>query len=478
MVLDLHAKQGQAFLSEGTELLFGGGAGGGKSHLMRAALISWSYDIPGLQSYLFRRTLDDLLMNHMDGPTGFPIMLAEWIEKKWCKINYSKNFIAFWNGSKIHLCHCQYEKHVYKYQGPEIHVLAIDELTHWIKKMYRFLRSRVRIGGLEIPEKYKGMFPRILLSSNPGNIGHNWVKKDFVDLGPYNLMKMPPREGGMKRIFIPSLAIDNPTLTENDPTYMDKLEGLGNPELVKAMKSGDWNIVSGGMFDDKWCEEIHTIDDFAIPARWTVFRAFDWGSSKPFSVGWYAIADGTDVAMPDGNYRSFIKGTYFRIAEWYGCVNGESNEGLKLTAREIAQGIMERQESWNILKNRHIMSGPADSSIYAKDRGEAQNSIGEDMEDEGVFWERSDKSPGSRVNGWEIIRGRLDAALKSPQEDEALYFFKSCKDAIALLPIMPRDENNTDDLDTKSEDHIADELRYACLHQFATGTQAKLKGAS
>ena len=464
-------------MSEANEMLYGGGAGGGKSHLMRVAMISWAYDIPGLQCYLFRRTSDDLLKNHMDGPTGFPALLSEWVEKKWCKINYSKNFIEFWNDSKIHLCHCQYEKHVYKYQGAEIHVLGIDELTHWVKKMYVFLRSRVRLGGLQIPEKYKGMFPRILNSSNPGNIGHNWVKKDFVDFGPYKIKQMPARDGGMKRIFIPALAVDNPTLTENDPTYMDKLEGLGNPALVKAMKEGDWNIVSGGMFDDKWTEAVHVIADFPIPYTWKIFRAFDWGSSKPFSVGWYAVCNGTDAVMADGNERSFVRGSLIRIAEWYGCT-GEADEGIKLTATEIAQGIIERENTYKALKGRNIIPGPADSSIFAKDRGEAQNSIAEDMEDEGVFWERADKTPGSRINGWEIIRTRLDAALKANPEKECLYFFESCRNAISILPILPRDENNSDDLDTKSEDHIADELRYACLHQFATGMQTKIKGAS
>lgn len=156
MELCLHERQTEAFLTEATELLYGGAAGGGKSHLMRVASIAWCVDIPGLQVYIFRRLSDDLHKNHMEGHSGFPALLSEWIEGGHAKINWSKNFIEFWNGSKIHLCHCQYEKDVIKYQGAQIHVLLIDELTHFTEKIYRYLRGRCRLGGLKVPERYRG----------------------------------------------------------------------------------------------------------------------------------------------------------------------------------------------------------------------------------------------------------------------------------------------------------------------------------
>src|SRR5690606_22286901 len=139
----------------------GGAAGGGKSHLMRGAAISWCSQIDGLQVYLFRREFPDLYKNHMEGPTSFPNMLAPWVEEGFARINYGANQIIFpFNGSKIHLCHCKNEQDVYGYQGPEIHVLMIDELTHFTEFMYRYLRGRVRLGGLKVPEHLKGMFPR------------------------------------------------------------------------------------------------------------------------------------------------------------------------------------------------------------------------------------------------------------------------------------------------------------------------------
>ncbi|HBA32968.1 MAG TPA: terminase, partial [Gammaproteobacteria bacterium] len=319
MQLDLHPRQGDAYLTDATELLYGGAAGGGKSHLFRVASIAWCYDIPGLQVYLFRREFPDLYKNHVEGPSGYPAMLARYIEAGKVRPNWSKNQIGFWNGSKIHLCHCKNEKDVYGYQGAEIHVLMIDELTQWLATMYRYLRGRVRLGGLNIPKHYQDLFPRILNGANPGGIGHNWVKADFIDIGPpESKHRMPKKEGGMLRQYIPAKLEDNPTLVENDPDYEYRLEGLGSAELVRAMRMGDWDIVAGGMFDDVWNRDKHVIDPFPIPSSWRIDRSFDWGSSKPFSVGWWAESDGSPVIWPDQTETHYPRGTLFRIAEWYG----------------------------------------------------------------------------------------------------------------------------------------------------------------
>ena len=317
MDLKLHPKQGEAFLSEATEILYGGAAGGGKSHLFRAAAIAWCYDIPGLQVYLFRRTSPDLFKNHMEGPGGLPALLGKWLESGIVRINQTKGQISFTQGSRIHLCHCQYRKDLHNYQGAEIHVLMIDELTQWPWDMYRFLRGRARLGGLKVPDRYAGRFPRILTGANPGGISHNAVKAAFVDLAPpMAITEMPKAEGGMRRQYIPARLEDNPTLAENDPDYEARLEGLGHPALVKAMRHGDWNIVAGGMFDDVWMAGRHIVRPFEIPPSWRVDRSFDWGSSKPFSIGWWAESDGSDAALPDGTRRATRPGDLFRIAEW------------------------------------------------------------------------------------------------------------------------------------------------------------------
>src|SRR4051812_48465016 len=144
--LHLHSKQALAFRTSATELLYGGAAGGGKSHLMRVAAIAWCASIPGLQVYLFRRVRDDLVKNHMEGPAGFRSLLAGWVNAGLCTI--IEDEIRFWNGSKIYLCHCKDDNSIYKYQGAEIHLLLIDELTHFTEAMYRFLRNRVRMVGV------------------------------------------------------------------------------------------------------------------------------------------------------------------------------------------------------------------------------------------------------------------------------------------------------------------------------------------
>ncbi|WP_341928805.1 terminase large subunit domain-containing protein [Methyloversatilis discipulorum] len=470
MELALHPQQSEAYLSTATEILYGGAAGGGKSHLMRVGAIAWCTDIPGLQVYIFRRLSDDLLKNHMEGVTGFPALLSEWIDSGLVKINWSKAFIEFWNGSKIHLCHCQYEKDVTKYQGAEIHVLMLDELTHFTEKIYRYLRGRCRMGALKLPKKYAGLFPRILGSANPGGIGHNWVKATFIDIAPpRQITRQPKSEGGMLRQYIPAKLADNPTLLENDPDYADRLEGLGNAALVKAMRDGDWNIVAGGMFDDVWDEKRHALHPFDVPAGWRIDRSFDWGSTKPFSVGWWAEADGTDVIMRDGTRRSFPRGTLIRIAEWYGW-NGKPNEGLRMLAVEVARGVLKVEREIGIAGR--VKSGPADSAIFDTQNGVC---IADDMAKAGVKWEKADKGPGSRRNGWERMRKMLKAALRHPMEEPGILVFDTCRQFIRTVPVLPRDERQPDDIDTDAEDHVGDETRYRCTMPTRTATVAPLR---
>lgn len=458
MDLALHQKQTTAFETEATEVLYGGAAGGGKSHLMRVAMVWWCSQIPGLQCYLFRRTSDDLGKNHLEGPSGFRAMLAEWVDEKLVKFNEQKGHISFWNGSKIFLCHCQYEKDKIKYQGAEIHLLCMDELTHFTESIYRYLRGRVRVSGLDFPPAYQGKFPRVICGSNPGGIGHNWVKATFIDNAPPMEMKrMPKEEGGMVRQYIPAKLSDNPTLAEADPDYIDRLEGLGNAALVKAMKDGDWDIVAGGALDDVWDRSRHVLRPFEIPSSWRIDRSFDWGSSHPFAVAWWAESDGTEATMPDGSKRIWPRGTLFYIAEYYGW-NGKPNEGCRMLAVEVARKILDIERT--VFAGRRVLPGPADSSIFAAENG---MSIGDDMARAGVRWEHADKSPGSRKAGLEAVRKKLKAGLTHPMEEPGLFVFDTCQHFIRTVPVMPRDERNPDDVDSDAEDHIFDLTRYKCL---------------
>jgi hypothetical protein len=430
-------------------------AGGGKSHLLRVASIAWCADIPGIQIALFRRLSDDITKNHLTGVSGYPELLADWVKAGHVKINFSARTITFWNGSKIHLCHCQYESDVSKYQGAEFQVEMFDEGTHFSETIYRYLRGRLRMGALKLPEKYVGMFPRILIGSNPGSVGHAWVKASFVDMAPpMELVQMPKNEGGLIRQFIPAKLEDNPTLMESDPMYADRLEGLGRPELVKALRDGDWNIVAGGMFDDVFSTKHQVLAPFEIPRTWRIDRSFDWGSGKPFAVLWFAESDGSSVRLADGSERNFPRGSIFQISEWYGS-NGKPNEGLRMMNAEIARGVKER----DLAMKRIVHAGPGDNSINDVING---TSIADEMAraPNYIRWTPSDKNPGSRKHGWDILRKLLKNAIDRPLEEPGFYIFDTCRNTIRTLPVLPRHATKDGDLDSDAEDHIADAIRY------------------
>ncbi|WP_313607329.1 terminase large subunit domain-containing protein [Rhizobium sp.] len=359
----LHPKQMAALESKATEILYGGAAGGGKSHLMRIAAILWCAAIPGLQVYLFRRIRDDLVKNHVEGPNGFRAMLAGWVECKFVEI--VEDEIRFWNGSKIYLCHCKDEKDRFKYQGAEIHVLLIDELTHFTDVIYRFLRNRVRMVGIKLPEAYRGKFPRIVCGANPGGIGHQFVKTTFIDgVRPMQAYFTAKSEGGMLRQYIPARLEDNPSMASSDPGYEARLHGLGSDALVRAMRYGDWDIVEGAFFDN-FRKDLHVIKPFPIPKDWLRFRAGDWGSAKPFSFGWYAVATepylaASGVLIP--------RGAMIRYREWYGIQHDAEgrympNKGVKMTAEAVGAQVRVRDGA------DAIKYGVLDPAAFSQDGG-------------------------------------------------------------------------------------------------------------
>jgi len=437
MRLELHPKQSLAFTSEATEILYGGAAGGGKSHLMRILAIAFAMDCAGIQIYLFRRVHGDLWKNHMEGASSFFALLADFIGSGYVKVNTSDGEIIFWNGSKIFLCHCQHEKDWIKYQGAEIHLLLIDEITHFTEFLYRMLRGRCRLGSFNPPDKYKNKLPCVFAGGNPGGIGHHWVKQSFIDnCEPMKIRRMSKKEGGMLRQYIPARLSDNPSM---DDDYADKLEGLGNEFLVKAMLNGDWDIIAGAYFTE-FRRDKHVIKAFNIPSGWTRYKAFDWGSSRPFACYWMAVSDGSIKEIP--------RGALVVYREYYGMEEGKPNVGLKLTAKEVAKNIkkMDKDETdW----------GVADPAIFSVNGG---ISIAEDMRREGVIWRRADNKRGA---GWEQVRTRLkdDEETKKPM----IYFFESCVHAIRTLPALQHDEHNIEDIDSDMEDHAADAIRYGCM---------------
>lgn len=327
----------------------------------------------------------------------------------------------------------------------------------------------------------------IFATTNPYGVGHNWVKKRFIDQSKFGEIhkesvnvfnpRTQQREDVVKtQVHLFGSYRENKYLS---PEYIADLEKITDENKRKAWLKGRWDVLSGGMFDDLWDKDVHVLRAFSIPINWKIDRSFDYGQSKPFSVGWWAESDGSDVQLSNGQWMSTVRGDLFRIAEWYGCDPQKANTGLRMLASSISTGIIEREMAMGI--HSRVNPGPADNSIWDVLNG---NSVAADMRKTtdvnghkapGVEWSRSDKSPGSRKRGWEILRERLAASFPRkitkedgsiaiyPRDTPGIFFFSQCKNAIEQIPLLPRDEDDPDDVDTNCEDHIADETRYRIM---------------
>lgn len=349
----------------------------------------------------------------------------------------------FPSGATITLGHMQHEDDKYSYQGKEYHFVGFDEVTQFTETQYLYMHSRLRSTDPSIP-------PRIRATTNPGGIGHSWAKARFVDVCPAKQTYVDPKTG-QSRAFIPARVYDNPSIMENDPAYIARLESLPKIER-KRLLDGDWTIFEGQFFPEL-SQRVHGCEPFDIPPEWERFAVLDWGYAKPFSVGWYAV-----------DYDK----TLWRYREWYGCKPGEPDVGLRLIASQVAEGILER-EGGERVRLRY-----ADPSIYNKLGGIVNRkreciggSVAEDMQAVGIHWLKADND---RVQGWQQVHKRLslDEHVDTEtgevvQENPRLVIFNTCREFWRTVPNVVADTANPDDLDTDQEDHIADELRYACM---------------
>ncbi len=382
-----------------------------------------------------------------------------------------------------------------KVHGQEFPFIGWNELTKYSNSdLYDSMMSvnRSSFRPEDYPLENDTLLPPIPLTvfstTNPYGVGHNWVKSKFIDCaGPgvpvittkevFNPATQQKEKISKSQVRIFGSYKENIYLS---PEYIVELESIKDPNKKKAWIGGDWDITSGGMFDDVWSNEHNKIKPFPIPLEWRVFRSFDWGSSAPFSVGWWAESDGCDIKLSDGSWKSTIKGDLFRIGEWYGW-NGTPNKGLRMLAKQIAKGIVERELKLGIYGR--VEPGPADNSINDVENG---NCIASDMAQKvtiggtihkGVRWARSIKTPGSRKNGWEKMRQAIFNSQPEnglPRENPGLFVFENCKDGfLRTVPSLPRSLKDLDDADTDAEDHCSDEVRYVILSagdRFTSGT--------
>lgn len=460
ITLALQRQQAKALTCPASEKLYGGAAGGGKSHLIRAAAIFYCQAIPKLQVYLFRRNHGDLELNHMQGPTSFREMLAPLVNSGQAQIVGRE--IRFANGSRVHLCHLQYTKSLQKYHGAEIHLLLMDELTHFTEHEYRYLRGRLRIGGLQVPAEHQGAIPGIISGTNPGSIGHNWVKRSFVNHGPMTIHKTPKEEGGMRRVYIPAKVTDNPAMLENDPDYIDRLEGLGDELLIKALLEGDWNIVAGAMFGDKWRKDRHTCDPFAIPETWKIWTGADDGYAAP--AAWYWLTENPDT------------GTIYALAEIYrsGMLAPDYASRVQELQQNIPIATPNGVERWGD-RPREDITGLMDSGAFA-DTGQGEISRGNQMKTAGLRIKPVDKWPGSRIHRVQNFHRLMAPNKRDPKGRPGIVFFRNCRAAIETIPSLPRDDKNMEDVDTDADDHAFDGVTYALQFKDKSMRRTRVKG--
>lgn len=419
------------------EVFYGGARGGGKTE---SSIGDWvqhaSLYGENAIGIFFRRKYKQLAEVIARTKQLFPKIGATWNEQRaeW----------KFPNGARLKFAYLERDSDAEEYQGHNYTRVYFEEVTNFpspapINKLRATLRSPT------------GVPCGMRLTGNPGGPGHSWVKKRYIDPCPSGYKVIYDEEEIMVddelitvrlgRVFIPSKLRDNKLLMRNDPTYLIRLKQSGSEALVKAWLDGDWNIIDGAFFD-KFDPDAHVLAAAEwiprIPKNAKIFRAFDWGSAKPFSCGWYAISDGT-WGLP--------RGALFKFREWYGAKS--DNVGLKMNAFAVGQGIINTEKAHNIL----CAYGVADPAIFIQDGGP---SIAQEMARAGCLWRRGDNR---RQPGWEQVRVRLEGHLGDPM----LYFSDLCVDTIRTLPLLQHDETNSEDLDTEGEDHAADETRYACM---------------
>ena len=439
-----NAKQKQMLLAKTKHIGFGGARGGGKSWAVRtkAKLLALRY--PGIRILIVRRTYAELTNNHIQ------ILRTELLGV--ARYNDKEKVLRFANGSSIHFMYCAKDGDLDRLQGVEYDVFFLDEATQLSEHQMKTITACMR-GVNDFPK-------RVYYTCNPGGQGHGYIKRIFIDKR-YEAGEKPEEYS-----FIQSLVTDNRALMEAQPDYIEQLQAL--PEkLRRAWLLGDWDIFEGQFFEDfrtspdlakcaaagidpeeaaargLWTHVIDPPRD-GPPSGWKLYRSYDWGYAKPFSVGWWAVD---------------FDGRLYRILEYYGCTK-TPNEGVKLSDDEVFRRVREIETTHPWLKGRSI-EGVADPAIWDASHGV---STAETAEKYRVYF-----SPGDhkRIPGWMQCHYRLRFDAEGLP---MMYVYSSCRAFLRTIPLLVYDEAHPEDLDTEGEDHVADEWRYMCMARPITPT--------
>jgi hypothetical protein len=410
------------------EIFYGGARGGGKTDGMLGEWIAHAGRYGEAASGLMvRRTREELYDTIERSRQLYTLLGAKLTDNLW----------RFPNGARLRFAYLERDSDAEAYQGHNYTRVYIEELGNFpnpapVFKMMATLRSA------------KGVPTGFRASGNPGGPGHQWVRARYIDPAPHGMQVITDAESGLQRVFIPAKVSDNKILTDSDPSYVARLKQSGSPELVRAWLDGDWSVIAGAFFPE-FSMVKHVIRPFTIPEHWARYRSMDWGSARPFAVYWMAVSDGDDTPYPRGSLVVY--------REWYGMQPNQPNVGLKLTAEEVADGILSRESGEELTGN------VIDPAAFNSDGGP---SIAERMLVRGCFWGKADnKRVGQRgmMGGWDQLRQRLKGFDGKPM----LYIFDTCAHLIRTLPALQHDEKRPEDVDTEAEDHAPDALRYGVM---------------
>jgi len=409
------SKQALFHFSKADEVLYGGAAGGGKSYsiLWDAVLKAMKYK--NARIGIFRRKFPEL-------EKSIILEFLEHVPNHWYNYNKKEHRAYFkQTGALIEFNHCQLETDVYNYQSAQYDFMYFDELTHFTEYIYTYLNSRCR--------SPKGYPSQIKSASNPGNIGHHWVKSHFIDGSTHNVLTKrnnPVSGRDFSTCFIPARVYDNSYIMENDPKYVSRLLGIKNESERKALLDGDWDSFDGQYFKE-WAYDVHVVAPYKIPDYWTRIRCLDWGYANPTAVLWIAFS-------PKGEAIVYKELTM-----------------TQSTIEQIAAEILSMSGKERI---DYTMADPSLWSINQYERGE---SVAMKMTQLGVQMLKADNN---RLAGWNTIHSYL---FHEEGKGPRMKIFETCYDLIKSLPGLVHNKRKPEDVDTDGDDHHSDALRYGLM---------------
>jgi phage terminase large subunit len=406
-------KQEAFFSATARHIAYGGSRGGGKSWAMRRKFILLALNYAGLKLLLLRRTLPELRENHVIPLIGELYGVATYKD--------SEKAFLFPNGSRIKLGYCDNEGDIYQFQGQEYDVIGLEEATHFTEEMRIFFTTCNRSTRTDFT-------PRMYYTSNPGNVGHVWFKRLFID------RDYRGKEKAEDYVFIPAQVYDNTVLMQNNPEYIEALENLPE-DMRRAHLLGDWAAFAGQYFTE-FSRDIHVIEPIQIPSHWHRYISIDYGLDM-LAAYWHAVDTENNVYI----YKELY----------------ESN----LIISEAARRIREVNGSDDI----KIRYAPPDLENRRQDTGKSAFDI---FREHGINFVKADNR---RVDGWYAVKEWLKVIdTKDEQTGEAkktsrLRIFSNCVNLIRCLPQVQRDERDPNDVDTEPHEltHSVDALRYFCI---------------